>query len=611
MNNATTYTFRASEKGILRTLENTFTSKSAFIREAAQNAVRAGATKVCFDYLPEQGVLLIEDNGCGFSDDSWGTFFTIGESGWDDEAMIADQKPYGIGAASMVFAAEQVAITSQGRSVLFDSSSLCGGDSITLADDDMVLDGTLIALRLTTDFFSESGEPSDQFLSIFEGFSLPVVVNGIEINRPWALDCLSFDKSEQGYVWVNDIDKNPHLHRRAGHLSNIERVVYFLQGFRLSESCRGGIVGATAVVHLDSSLFIARVPDRECLINGRSQLKVFDSILRDHRINQCCELVDVLGLVSFASEYWFTGKMYIPDIMATSPVPLKMFGQYEHLHYKLENHESNLESSSRYSGSGVVTEANFSGVVMDHCDEHGNYQGLDVDEDADFTSDCFALFNEIPTINVSDFPEGHWLLSNLQESADKMDQFSLVLNGHTKRFTINTNGFMDQKVVLCDSYSLEWSEFEESATVNNECFVYYGTLIIPSKASYFDDIVRTLCDIGNYSEDEFSVDQSYLDSIADSLASAVSLHRNNNPEALLNKFFTDNIRLLEVANGLLAGEEFSVRFDSGGKRFEPIINKVKRDIRRGRKNTAVAFHRGSQFLKLADKNSGRATGLSI
>ena len=90
------YKFTISPEGIKRTLSDMFTSEITFLTEICQNSQRAGATNVDIKYSEESRVLTITDDGHGFTEQGWESFFTVGSSGWGDDVM-KEQNPFGIG----------------------------------------------------------------------------------------------------------------------------------------------------------------------------------------------------------------------------------------------------------------------------------------------------------------------------------------------------------------------------------------------------------------------------------------------------------------------------------------------------------------------------------
>lgn len=88
-----------NESRFIAHIQELFSSSTVALGEIVQNARRAQATKVMFDWNHD-GDLIVTDDGIGISD--FRTLVIIAESGWSDELM-ADEKPFGIGFASVCF----------------------------------------------------------------------------------------------------------------------------------------------------------------------------------------------------------------------------------------------------------------------------------------------------------------------------------------------------------------------------------------------------------------------------------------------------------------------------------------------------------------------------
>ena len=85
---------KVNQANLVKSLKFSFTNKTTVLGELMQNARRANATQVSFEFAPETKILRVTDNGCGI--DSIETMLTVAESGWDAE-VVANEHPFGIG----------------------------------------------------------------------------------------------------------------------------------------------------------------------------------------------------------------------------------------------------------------------------------------------------------------------------------------------------------------------------------------------------------------------------------------------------------------------------------------------------------------------------------
>src|ERR1035437_4619 len=163
-----------------------------------QNARRAQATQVEFNFCPETKVLQISDDGCGI--ESIETLLTVAESGCDAE-LIAQEHPFGIGFLSALFACRHITVVSKSGSIdaateevlafkpvtITPVNAWNGITTLTLHDIDLELDKIHVALRRCA-----------------RGFPIPVIFNGEQLDRAAALDSgLEFVMSDIGAVYLH------------------------------------------------------------------------------------------------------------------------------------------------------------------------------------------------------------------------------------------------------------------------------------------------------------------------------------------------------------------------------------------------------------------------
>ncbi len=105
----------------MRHLKLGFTSQTTVLGELMQNARRAKASVVVFDYDEAAGRLTVTDDACGIADLQ--VLLTVAESGWDAET-VAHEHPFGLGFLSAAYAAERLTVESRGRRLCFASADL-------------------------------------------------------------------------------------------------------------------------------------------------------------------------------------------------------------------------------------------------------------------------------------------------------------------------------------------------------------------------------------------------------------------------------------------------------------------------------------------------------
>jgi len=110
---------------------------------------------------------------------------------------------------------------------------------------------------------------TDRLKTMCEGFTIPVWFNGQELQRPYASDSMPFVTTAIGQVHLTGT-------HNGKHASNM---LVFLQGFCVMKPFYYQ-ADSINVVHLDSKEFVARLPDRDKLIDENDQRKRIDACLK-------------------------------------------------------------------------------------------------------------------------------------------------------------------------------------------------------------------------------------------------------------------------------------------------------------------------------------------
>jgi len=313
-----TYQLNVSRDGVVKSLGDQFTNKLTFLKELLQNSRRAGASQIDLT-LSGAGVLTISDNGTHPFD--FDRFFMLGESGWDAE-MVSAENPFGIGASAMLFAASEVTIDSSTGYCQFLSEDLLAFRPVQRepAQRDS---GTVIHLNLRQDVFQAIGANDDhgeaqfrpEIARLMDGFPLPVTLNSELVERPAALDD-SFTPFVFGYYRTPDLSEPFSL-----------SVVIYLQGFEVYRDHRIWRPQEIAV-HLDSSRFHARVPDRDQLVDQDANVRRIEDAIKLHLAQRLIGLKEALaqhpnGRHDFVKHYSNQAKKRAPYLLNDCPLPDK------------------------------------------------------------------------------------------------------------------------------------------------------------------------------------------------------------------------------------------------------------------------------------------------
>ena len=112
---------KVNEEKLVKHLRLSFSNATTVLGELMQNARRAHATQVAFDYDEAAGRLSVTDDGCGIADMQM--LVSIADSGWDAETLRTEH-PFGMGFLAAVYAAEHLTVESRGARIDCDTERL-------------------------------------------------------------------------------------------------------------------------------------------------------------------------------------------------------------------------------------------------------------------------------------------------------------------------------------------------------------------------------------------------------------------------------------------------------------------------------------------------------
>jgi len=255
---------RINEEGTLRNQRYPFTDRFTLISELLQNARRAGATEIEINYDAASHILRVTDNGCGIAD--FQKLLSFNESGWN-AATCAEERPFGVGFSKCLYATSRCIVASGRQSVDFDTSAALAKapiDVMQIAEADAIT-GTRIELHGV-----DLPDLAARIETLCLGFPVPVLFNGKALQRRFAEAHLATMPSPMGTVHLTGTRDGKHSHH----------TMVFLQGFCVLNTGYS-MLGPFNVVHLDSRQFMARLPDRDKLIDQDMQHKRIEAELKE------------------------------------------------------------------------------------------------------------------------------------------------------------------------------------------------------------------------------------------------------------------------------------------------------------------------------------------
>ena len=285
---------KVNQANLVNRLKFSFTNKTTVLGELLQNARRAGATMITFQFAPETKILQVTDDGCGI--DSIAALLTVAESGWNAE-LVASEHPFGLGFLSALYACRHLTVVSKSGRISVNTDEVLSFKPVPVSTV-AAWDGKTVLTLVGVDLELEQIESELKRLST--GFSIPVVLNGIEQFRQDAVNSgLHFVDSELGDIYLAGID-NP-----MGSCYNFNVYLQGLPVYRSSLHPYGG----HHILHLDASRFHARLPDRDKLIDETETVKSIRGILKreiEKRLIAVKAVMPALAFVDYFDmlRYW-------------------------------------------------------------------------------------------------------------------------------------------------------------------------------------------------------------------------------------------------------------------------------------------------------------------
>jgi hypothetical protein len=253
---------RINEEGALRNQRFAFTDRFTLVSELLQNARRAGATAIVIDHDAEARTLTVRDDGCGIGD--FQKLLTFNESGWDESTCDAEN-PFGVGFSKCLYAASRCIVRSHGLYADIDTAAALARTPIDLTEQaEAPGQGTEVGLHGV-----DLPELASRIAALCAGFPVPICFNGKAVERPHAAASLPLTDTPIGGLHLCGTRDGEHSH---------DTLVY-LQGFCVLRPIYHRPERVN-VLHLDPRQFMARLPDRDKLIDEDRQRRRIDTSLR-------------------------------------------------------------------------------------------------------------------------------------------------------------------------------------------------------------------------------------------------------------------------------------------------------------------------------------------
>lgn len=448
---------RINEKALVKNLRYAFTSKSVTVLcELMQNARRAGATKVGFTLKGD--VLRVEDDGVGIHD--FGDLLAVAQSGWDIET-IEKERPYGLGFLAAVYGSTHIRVESLQWKLDADTKDILDFKPIVISKTAKLFHGTKVVLCGFNDQTLLGFGFYEVLSKVAAGFPIEVTANGRKVSRPDALGQGDFRDSRVGKIRIP---------RHAGAFARL-----YYQGLPLwAKDIRRP---DSVVVHLDTSRFTARLPDRDTLVDDDSARYDIRAAVREAQIQSLKEERKKLGDAGFLKEFY--GKiisLYPSMLNGIDYLPGTAFERVDKPQVSYPNdHFMFLRGMEE---QGIFSRAELSKMKLVRVE--------DIAEDDDSDACAAAMYAHLTgALNVSELlPDEHWVNSLVHDLRGSRWDVTPLGNTHTAGWEGN---WTRAKVIFCDGYTLRNEVTGESVTTREHALYHSlecpGTVFYPGKTS--------------------------------------------------------------------------------------------------------------------------------
>ena len=576
MSYPSTVELKVSREGMIQSMADSFTERESFLVELLQNARRSGASEIFIATNPNNASIAISDNGSGIDDPQ--SLFSFGRSDWNTSEDIERESPFGVGFASAIFSAQSIYIASNGWAIRESTQNLRDMKQSKVRPSTCDK-GTKIDLGLAPNDYAML-QLEKTIPSLVRGFRVPVNFNGEWLAREHAIDQVD---GSMGETTVGDIHMNsfPDLVGRGtleAYLQGILiAVVRFTPGGRVHafncEPSGHSIDHSVGFVHLDSTRFRARMPDRSQLINPSESLDEISRAVENYLVEKLYLAEKNMDTESFVHYHHKDAMNWARELLNDKPMPAANLKRFIDLPYYNEFDAFGESFSTPYfSGGGVLIRPDTSMTIIHAV--YPNlwcYDGVQLDECPEGSQTtamlAYLAHTGLPIVNRESnyVHHDHWIndkaidmealatsgLINIGEVSNPKNPMRLA----GREFTILVQ-FCDSYTVTVDHPDLHDVEITEYPCIDKD----RDAIIFPRQAgvAQVEGILRQVSDyvdsMGEFDVEALAADREEL------MRLASFAHDNNTSE-----FFREMIEPLTFNHpDILSNKSFTVTFDSKG-----------------------------------------------
>ncbi|MES2299405.1 MAG: ATP-binding protein [Pseudomonadota bacterium] len=436
---------RINEEGALRNQRYAFTDKFTLVSELMQNARRAGARRIEIAYDDATGILRVVDDGRGIAD--FQKLLTFNESGWDNE-IRDEERPFGIGFSKCLYAASRCIVTSRDRKIDFLTGEALARKPVEVQ--------SIAPQPYTTVELHEVQLPDLNFRlhAMCSGFPVRIWFNGVELPRIHAVDQLPFMNTSIGQVYL----------RGTGDGNYTRNTLMFLQGLCVARPSffEGFQVN---VVHLDSRQFVARLPDRDKLIDEDDQKQRVYACMKWLWRQALCDAKSRLGAEEFV-EAFFDVMRYWQHVDLINDVPV--------LPRCLTHRISGYPIQEGYEGRCYIAAPEHSVTRAEVVDGSAHLVDLDSVSSENVAGWMFAKARSYTVLSPLELHPEHWVHSHIEV----IEEASVRVKAIKEQCRMTLDGrWVTSQVILCDA--VEISIGADCVTVTDVGVYCDGAIFIP------------------------------------------------------------------------------------------------------------------------------------
>lgn len=564
-----------SREGMIASMKDSFTNKDTFIKELMQNARRAGASTIWMTLDEEAKCFTITDDGAGIT--SPHTLLNLGQSGWSDAQVMAEENPFGVGFAAAIFVSDAIRVRSQNWVIDTDTESLLAMKPIAIRETEQST-GTSVTLTLTdavSEYLFDPRFRDHSNLTSFMarrlahfaiGFPIPVYFNGEAFDRKDAID-----QRETVTLSIGAID--PCLEK-----NRISTAVYacYYQGFFVGEFSPGrglsslkGVFsyrpqsGSTGVIHLDNAQFRARMPDRDNLIDEREANKKITQAVNAYLIDYLRERDQALDAETFLRHHGRDVFELDKRLLADKPVYRDYFFTIDSLPFEHEFHGDFLTQGFMDNRDPFIRRGD--PLLLDFSFDDWFCESVDINDLPHNAILPYARALGWPILEYADsFREiDHWAVDEAVDLEDIAQNDGLAVSVSGEQAPVQFVGeVIAMDVRFCNSYTVTPNDDRlPTITIDNSPMLYGKDMLVPKNATYAD-LESILRQINTYTDHDNEVfDDAALKADTDQLAHLHRLASSGDYAAFLSNVILDEVR---ASKAVLKNRTFTVSIDSDG-----------------------------------------------